>query len=375
MESLKSDGYCMRLLNGLKDLQINDQLCDITLIAGDNLIRAHRAVLAASSDYFRALLTADMKEKGQAEIQLKGVPGEGLKEIVQFIYTGNLNCTLGNIDDILKTASYVQQTDALNLCCHYLVNITTPQNSVDMFNTAEQFHLPALKDKAVSLILAHFEDIASRNDYISFSPTFLAELLADNRLKMFSELKLFKIVLNWIHHEESTRSSHLFSLMSRVRFPLFTSTELVTEVMVESRMKTDPKCLELLLEAMSYHLVPQNQPQLQNERTQLRNNVASLILLDVEEEGPRTYNLGSLTWSTLPSAKVKRFFCSHLCSNKVIKIMITFSLNVVHIFLLLMGKSFLDGLYFQFSYELIDLLHTLITLYCYKLRHSVLSCN
>jgi kelch-like protein 9/13 len=303
-DNMNSDGYSNRLLDGLRDLQTSDALCDLTLTADNYSVKVHRAVLAASSDYFRALLTVDMREKDQPEIRLQGVPGKGLKEIIRFIYTGKLGCTLDNVTDVLLAASHVQQIDALGLCCRYLIQLTTPQNSVDMFNTSEQFNLPALKDKAVSLILSHFDEIASKDDFLRFSPNFLAELLGDNRLKMFSELNLYKLVLRWIRYDEINRLSHLYPLMSRVRFPLIQPTELVTEVMSERLMKMDPQCLELIFEANTYHLLPHMQALLQSERTQLRNNVASLVMLDVDDEGPRVFDLGCMSWTTMRNTKV-----------------------------------------------------------------------
>ena len=46
------------LYSGVKSLHSEQQLCDVTIKAGDKELRAHRIVLAAHSDYFRAMFQA-----------------------------------------------------------------------------------------------------------------------------------------------------------------------------------------------------------------------------------------------------------------------------------------------------------------------------
>ena len=64
------------------------QLTDVTIVAGGVRIAAHRAVLAAASPHFFALFTSGMAESRQQEITLQEVGGSALKAIVDCIYTG-----------------------------------------------------------------------------------------------------------------------------------------------------------------------------------------------------------------------------------------------------------------------------------------------
>lgn len=69
---LHCEGFGDLLLRNLNLLKDDETLCDLTLIAESEAIHVHRVVMAACSDYFKALLTLDMKEKNQKTIQLKG---------------------------------------------------------------------------------------------------------------------------------------------------------------------------------------------------------------------------------------------------------------------------------------------------------------
>ena len=306
-EILHADNFSGRLLQSLQSLQQTGTLCDLTLMTENKPMRVHRAVMAASSDYFRALLTLDMKEKGQKVVTLKGVPFRGLNEIIKFAYSGKLHCSLDNISDLLLAATHLQLLDAINMCSKYLTSLTNTHNSVDMYAIAEQFNLSPLKERALALILNNFEDVAKREDFLSFSPNFFCDVLADNRLKCHSELWLFQLVLKWIQHNSHERSKYIFPLMSNIRFPLISPTEMVEMVMSEPLMKIDTQCLELILEANKYHMLPHRQPTLQNSRTQVRAHTPSLVLLDVDDDGPRVYDLSTKVWGTIRSSPIETY--------------------------------------------------------------------
>ena len=71
-------------------------------------MQAHRVVLSACSDYFRAMFTDPMRERTQEEIQLSGVQAQGLELVLDYIYTSKLSLTLANIQTVLDTATHLQ---------------------------------------------------------------------------------------------------------------------------------------------------------------------------------------------------------------------------------------------------------------------------
>ena len=95
--------------------------------------------------------------------------------------------------------------------------------------------------------------------------------------------------------------------MSRVRFPLIPPNDLVEVVKNEPAIKKDPQCLELILEANKYHMLPTKQPHMQNERTRVRANSPSLIMQDIDDEGPRVFDLSSRSWGSLRYSHIDTF--------------------------------------------------------------------
>ena len=71
-------------------------------------LQAHRVVLSACSDYFRAMFTDPMRERSQDEILLSGIDAEGLELVLEYIYTSKLSLDLSNIQTVLSTATHLQ---------------------------------------------------------------------------------------------------------------------------------------------------------------------------------------------------------------------------------------------------------------------------
>lgn len=66
--------------------------------------QAHKALLATQSDYFRVMFTADMRERDQDKIHMKGLTAAGFGHILRFMYYGSLELSMPTVQEILQVA-------------------------------------------------------------------------------------------------------------------------------------------------------------------------------------------------------------------------------------------------------------------------------
>jgi len=114
---MSSSDHSSKLITGLNSLRSAGVLCDYTIVAGGLEMHVHRAVLVACSDYFRAMLTGEMRESRESSVTLQGISSFGLQTVIEFIYTGVLKISLDNVEEILAAASHLQVSHSLSCFC------------------------------------------------------------------------------------------------------------------------------------------------------------------------------------------------------------------------------------------------------------------
>ncbi|NXX99639.1 ZBT17 protein, partial [Centropus bengalensis] len=96
--------------------QLNQQrqlglLCDCTFVVDGINFKAHKAVLAACSEYFR-MLFVDQKDVVHLDIS----NAAGLGQVLEFMYTAKLSLNPDNVEDVLAVAGFLQMQEIVSAC-------------------------------------------------------------------------------------------------------------------------------------------------------------------------------------------------------------------------------------------------------------------
>lgn len=89
-------------------------LCDCTFVVDGVDFKAHKAVLAACSVYFRTLF---LDQKDVVHLDISNAAGLG--QVLDFMYTSKLSLNLENIEDVLSVAHFLQMPEIINACSAY----------------------------------------------------------------------------------------------------------------------------------------------------------------------------------------------------------------------------------------------------------------
>ena len=121
-DEIYDNGYSSTILEGLNNLREQNQLFDITLKIGGRAFPAHKAVLAATSGYFRAMFTSGFKERNQSEIEIEFRNPNAFEILLEFAYTGRVSVTKvkSHMCDVFEMSLYMDFTEFTYVCTDLL---------------------------------------------------------------------------------------------------------------------------------------------------------------------------------------------------------------------------------------------------------------
>ncbi|KAM9244477.1 kelch-like protein 17 isoform 1-T2 [Dugong dugon] len=262
-------------------------LCDIVLHVATKEIRAHKVVLASCSPYFHAMFTNEMSESRQTHVTLHDIDPQALDQLVQFAYTAEIVVGEGNVQTLLPAASLLQLNGVRDACCKFLLSQLDPSNCLGIRGFADTHSCSDLLKAAHRYVLQHFVDVAKTEEFmllplkqgsLALLPTRpslrphpqVLELVSSDSLNVPSEEDVYRAVLSWVKHDVDARRQHVPRLMKCVRLPLLSRDFLLGHVDAEGLVRHHPDCKDLLIEALKFHLLPEQRGVLGTSRTRPR---------------------------------------------------------------------------------------------------------
>ncbi|XP_069466164.1 kelch-like protein 17 isoform X3 [Ambystoma mexicanum] len=273
-------------------------LCDIILHVGTKEIKAHKVVLASCSPYFHAMFTNasfsdvtpaplcvpadEMSESRQTHVTLHDIDPQALEQLVQYAYTAEVVVGEGNVQTLLPAASLLQLNGVRDACCKFLLSQLDPSNCLGIRGFADTHSCSDLLKSAHKYVLQHFVEVSKTEEFMLLPLKQVLDLISSDSLNVPSEEEVYRAVLSWVKHDVDGRRQHVPRLMKCVRLPLLSRDFLMSNVDTELLVRHHSECKDLLIEALKYHLMPEQRGVLSNSRTRPRRcEGASTVLFAV----------------------------------------------------------------------------------------------
>jgi len=293
---------------------MNSQLCDVKLRSGATLVPAHRLVLSAVSPYFHAMFNDDLVEKTLEEVTIHDVAPLALTLLVDFAYTGELLVSEDNVQVLLPASSLLQLQSVREACCKFLMRQLHPTNCLGIRNFADTHACKELHKRSHKFALQNFQEVMGTEEFLLLPFQEVDELIASSQLNVDKEEKVFEATIAWVRHEYPERRKYVYKLLRHVHLPLISREFLMTTVDSEPLVRENPDCKELMLEAMRYHLMPEQRASLTSNRTAQRKpegakaylfaiGGGSLFAIHSECE---VYNPRTDRWQSIEPMEVRR---------------------------------------------------------------------
>ncbi|ELW72180.1 Kelch-like protein 2 [Tupaia chinensis] len=224
----------------MNELRSQNLLCDVTIVAEDMEISAHRVVLAACSPYFHAMFTGEMSESRAKRVRIKEVDGWTLRMLIDYVYTAEIQVTEENVQVLLPAAGLLQLQDVKKTCCEFLESQLHPVNCLGIRAFADMHACTDLLNKANTYagkwnrcsLKQHFADVVLSEEFLNLGIEQVCSLISSDKLTISSEEKVFEAVIAWVNHDKDVRQEFMARLMEHVRLPLLPREYLVQLMVV-----------------------------------------------------------------------------------------------------------------------------------------------
>uniref|UniRef100_A0A3Q3IEQ0 Nucleus accumbens associated 1, BEN and BTB (POZ) domain containing a n=1 Tax=Monopterus albus TaxID=43700 RepID=A0A3Q3IEQ0_MONAL len=109
------------VLECLNEQRLQGLYCDVSVVVKGHAFKAHRAVLAASSSYFRDLFSSSSNVELPPAVQ-----PQSFQQILAFCYTGRLSMTVGDQFLLMYTAGFLQIQQIMEKGTEFFLKVSSP---------------------------------------------------------------------------------------------------------------------------------------------------------------------------------------------------------------------------------------------------------
>jgi len=157
------------LQHDLRQMFNNEVSSDIQLAVegGEGkLIYAHRVLLAARSETFKAMLQAQFSESNQKLVIVKDISHDILSWVVEYLYTDSVAIDEKNVVDLFVGADRFQVMRLRSQCENFLLRSIDEDNVCHVLELADRVNASELRHFCMNWILSNFGDVLRKGDHL-----------------------------------------------------------------------------------------------------------------------------------------------------------------------------------------------------------------
>ena len=240
----------------LQNQRKNQLFCDVILRVEEQAFPAHRAVLAAASEYFLKMFTIDMKEKFYEEIVIESVTAKAMDEILNCIYTSQCSVSEESLRDILHGASLMQLTSLLEAVMEFMQSTLNARNSCLYIKLSTLYSLQAVADNVNEFFLREFPKVSVEPSFLEFPVDKIAEILSSDDLVVENEQQVFDFIVSWVNNDAEQREQDFLRLFRCVRLQHISSLLVAEDIRRHHLVRENYVCRDMIDDALSYFISP-----------------------------------------------------------------------------------------------------------------------
>lgn len=207
----------------------SQEFTDVTFIVDGSKFFAHRVILAARSEYFRALLFGGMRETNpDTQIDIHDTTSPAFDALLKYVYSGKMFLGDYKEDTILELLSLAHKYGFLALesaLQGYLKAILNIRNVCVVFDAAVLYQMNDLYTTCLSFLDRNAVEVLSTEGFSCLTKPALIEIIERDSF-CAPENQIFRAVVEWVESAEEMSDVDFKDILDKVRLPLISLHDL-----------------------------------------------------------------------------------------------------------------------------------------------------
>ena len=197
---------CLQGFHGLKKDAV---LTDVTLVVQGEEFHCHRALLAANSYYFNAMLCGNFVETNSNKIELSEMNSATFRLVLDYLYCGDVEIDGDNVQNLFDAAHMLQLENLEAACVRYMRGNITDKNCLDVYFFAINFEKSGLKEAAEKKISSRFSKITKAAEFLHLPADKACKILELCNILLCTEEDVYAAALRWLEFDIETRKESM----------------------------------------------------------------------------------------------------------------------------------------------------------------------
>ncbi|XP_077975375.1 kelch-like protein 21 isoform X2 [Styela clava] len=294
--------HCGKMMMALNEQRASKEYSDFAIMVGDEKIPAHRNVLSAGSDYFRAMLSHENVESSTGIVAMKQVQYSSVKTCINYIYTGNFP-TPGREEreQLMFTAHMLQLQGMCDKIAISLEKELSPESFYSTKMIANTFNCTGLVESCNKYALKNFQSIAADDDFKHLDKDYVSFLVGSKKVDASEAVKC-KALIIWTKFDSETRASTFGEIFQNLDLTKITGNYQKFLIEKEPLVFDSNRCLRALLKILTggSQFVAEDidikNPRPTSNQVQLSNAIA---VFDRKSKSIQAFRPNVRTWTKL----------------------------------------------------------------------------
>ena len=163
----KTNDFAEKVMGQFQVMKNQEYLIDFILKVDDKEITCHKNVLAAHSEYFYRLFGHnDTLEVNQGFVNLPTFHFPALKSVVEYCYSGILECDMDEAKHVIEVTEHLQIPDLKTDLSELILNHLTADNSIGWYFVAKLYEMTTVKTRAREMMSMDFSNIVRSLEFL-----------------------------------------------------------------------------------------------------------------------------------------------------------------------------------------------------------------